>query len=235
MSDLMRVIERALRPLRHRVQSLASRAWVQAVDDTPPIQNLQLEVLAGEVRAFIERVQQYGFSSVPLPGAQPVIVLCPMGDTGQMVALAVDDAANRLRGQEPGDTAIYDHRGNSVRLREGVLEITAVGTLAVNVAAGGTIMVGGAGTVNVQGAAQVTIGEALELEVGAAAEVQIGAAASLTVAGDLLATVTGNVALTAAGLVQLGGPGGPPVARVGDTVNLTTGVIETGSPKVFAL
>ncbi len=34
--------------------------------------------------------------------------------------------------------------------------------------------------------------------------------------------------------VELGGAGGPAVARVGDTVNLSTGLIETGSSKVSA-
>lgn len=47
-------------------------------------------------------------------------------------------------------------------------------------------------------------------------------------------TVTAPQVTVQSNSVDLGAPGGPAVARVGDTVNLTTGVITSGSAKVRA-
>lgn len=48
-----------------------------------------------------------------------------------------------------------------------------------------------------------------------------------------MVTASGTATITAA-TVNLGGEGGPGVARIGDTVNLSTGLITGGSGKVFA-
>jgi len=63
----------------------------------------------------------------------------------------------------------------------------------------------------------------------------------ITTSGKVVVNATGDVDVTAGGVanidaatVNLGGAGGPAVARVGDSVNLATGVIETGSAKVNA-
>lgn len=58
--------------------------------------------------------------------------------------------------------------------------------------------------------------------------------APLSVTADsAMVTASGTATITAA-TVNLGGEGGPGVARIGDTVNLSTGLITGGSGKVFA-
>ena len=58
---------------------------------------------------------------------------------------------------------------------------------------------------------------------------------TLHVGGNVTLNVTGNIALNATGNVYLGeASGGAAVARVGDSVNLTTGVISSGSTKVYS-
>lgn len=203
------LIERAVRPLRQRLRNLAARAVLTGCDDSAAPQKVQVEVLAGEIRDLIQRVQQYGFDSVPEVGAYPVVLLCPYGDRTQALAIAVDDLRSRPTGRAPGDVGLYDTRGNRVTLENGVLRIEAAGDLTVQVA--------GAGTVTISGAASIAV----------------GANATVTVGGNAVVTVTGSATLSTGGALNLGGPGGPAVARVGDAV--VGGIITTGSAKVKAV
>lgn len=135
-------------------------------DDEKLTQTVQVALLAGETRDQIQRVQQYGFTSVPLEGAYPVLVLCPSGERAQAIAVAVDDLRHRVRGGAPGDVSVYDHRGNRITMKDGVLEIVSAGNLTVTVtgdvtvSATGQVHLGGAG-----GAAVARVGDAVALGV----------------------------------------------------------------------
>lgn len=58
--------------------------------------------------------------------------------------------------------------------------------------------------------------------------------APLSVTADSATVTASGTATITAATVNLGGEGGPGVARIGDTVNLSTGLITGGSGKVFA-
>lgn len=124
-----------LRNIRRRVALLASRAIVRAVRDTTLFQELQLELLAGETRDRAERIQDYGFTSVPHAGAEAV-VLHIGANRDHPVVLAVGDRRYRLRGLEAGEVALYDDLGSRVALRRGgVVEVVA-GTATATVRSG---------------------------------------------------------------------------------------------------
>jgi len=146
----------ALRPILQRIQNLLARGVVNRTDDSPRVQSLQLELTAGETRTSVERVQQYGLTSVPLPGAFPVAVVCPFGDRAQAMAVAVDDARYRTKGLPDGDVELYDYRGNRVRLRDGALEVYAVADLEIQAAASANVTIQGNATVTVTGSLAVS-------------------------------------------------------------------------------
>jgi phage baseplate assembly protein V len=118
------LLDRELRKLRVRLANLVARAVVSLVDDAKKMQALQVTVLDGETRDAVERFQQYGFTSVPLEGAE-VILLCAGGRREHAVAIAVDDRRHRLKGLADGEVALYHKDGAKVLLKsDGSIEIS---------------------------------------------------------------------------------------------------------------
>lgn len=125
-----------LRPLAVRVANSIARAVVQLVDDATGLQGLQLGVLDGEDLDECERFQEYGFYSVPLVGAEAVVVF-PNGDRGHPLVVAVDDRRYRPTGGDAGEVCVYNHTGANVK-------ITAAGDIVLTPAAGKKIKLGSA-------------------------------------------------------------------------------------------
>lgn len=123
-----------------RLANLVSRAVLRRVDDSKRMQLVQLMALEGETRADIERVQQYGFTSVPKEGAEAVAVF-PGGDRSLGFVIATDDRRYRLTGLQAGEVAIYSETGSKLVLKtNGDVELTpASGVVKVvgDVQAGG--------------------------------------------------------------------------------------------------
>lgn len=77
---------------------------------------------AEEVRDSAEHFQHYGFSSVPLPGAEG-IGLAVGGSTDHMVVINIDDRRYRKRDLLPGEVCIYTRWGDYVLIREGEIVV----------------------------------------------------------------------------------------------------------------
>ena len=121
----LRAMQQAMAPALRRVALMVGRAILELVDDDKPLQTVQLSLLADEVRAEVERVQEYGFTSHPLPGADGVAVAVA-GSRDHLVVSAVDDRRYRLRSLAPGEVAIYTDEGDKIVLkRGGTIEVTA--------------------------------------------------------------------------------------------------------------
>lgn len=106
-----------VKQLLQKIRQVATSGIVQSVDDSPEIQVIKVEMLAGEIRN-VRRLQQYGLTSVPLPGSESVHISLN-GDRGRTVMLAVDDRRFRPVDLEPGDACLYTHEGSLVHLRKG--------------------------------------------------------------------------------------------------------------------
>ena len=116
---------RLIEPLRTRVMLLASRFVVRKVDDTVKMQSMQIELLQKEVRDMVERFQEYGFTSMPHPGAEGIAVF-PGGNRDHGLIIAVDDRRYRLTGLKDGEVAIYTDEGDKIHLKRGnIIEIVA--------------------------------------------------------------------------------------------------------------
>jgi len=82
----------------------------------------RLSLLAEEVRDC-ERYQEYGFTSVPLPGAEAITV-CVGGSRDHGVVIATGDRRYRLKGLQGGEVALYTNEGDHIKLGRGrIIEV----------------------------------------------------------------------------------------------------------------
>ena len=114
---MLNTINRVLEPVRRSIRLLVSRAIVRAIDDTTDLQELQISLMKGEVRGDVERFQNYGFSSVPLEGAEAVTVFVG-GDRSHGIVLAVDDRRHRLKNMAAGESAMYSNGGYKIHIKQ---------------------------------------------------------------------------------------------------------------------
>lgn len=114
------------------LRNLVARAVLALVDDARKLQAAQVDMLDGESRADVERFQQYGFTSVPEPGAEAVM-LAVGGSRSHMVAIAVDDRRYRKRGLKEGEVCLYSKFGDYVLLKDdGTIEVKASNKVLVD-------------------------------------------------------------------------------------------------------
>ena len=137
---MSREFAKLLAPLSRRLRLMASRAVLSLISDATGMQIVQVKLLNGEVRDGIERVQNYGFTSVPLPGAE-AIFLSLGGDRDHGIVITADDRRYRIKGLQGGEVAIYtdedkaaaDHRiifkrGKEIHLVAGASSIVMTPT-----------------------------------------------------------------------------------------------------------
>lgn len=116
-------VSRAIAAISRRLRLMVDRALVRIVTDSLGRQNLQVQSLADENDDDVERFQNYGFSSVPPPGSEAIVVAVG-GRRGGMVAIAVEDKGSRPRGGEEGDVILYHQEGHVIVLKKnGLAEI----------------------------------------------------------------------------------------------------------------
>lgn len=93
------------------------RGVVKQVQDNPgTLQSLQAALGFDEVRDGLIRVQEYGLTSKPLPGAQMVTLFLD-GNHDNGVVIAVDDQRFRLV-LEDGEVSLYNDKASKVHLKK---------------------------------------------------------------------------------------------------------------------
>ena len=154
MAVNQRQLRRLLDPLRNRLRLLVTKAIVTMVRDDEGRQILQLKGLDGQPLDKVERFQEYGSSSVPLPGAE-AIVLSVLGAESHGVAIAVDDRRYRPRNLQPGEKVVYTDEGDEVRFKRGkIIAVTSGGKVKVTAP---EVVIDGATKVEIKSAGAVTI------------------------------------------------------------------------------
>lgn len=131
--------------IANRVRLAIGRAVLGAVNDAAKLQAVQVTLGADVVRDDAEHFQHYGFTSVPLPGAEG-IGLAVGGSTDHLVVINIDDRRFRKKGLAEGEVCIYTRWGDHILLREGEIVIkhaTKVTVDAALVAITGNLTVGG--------------------------------------------------------------------------------------------
>lgn len=120
----MKVIEVYINKVIQRINSLFSRAEVTLIDDTKKIQSTQVKINEDEILDRIERFQDYGFTSNPLPGSEAMVVF-QGGKRSNGLILKVDDRRYRIKSLESGEVAIYTDEGDKIHFKRGKkIEVT---------------------------------------------------------------------------------------------------------------
>ncbi len=107
----------AIKKLVSRVEMMLAKAIVKAVIDTDEIQLVKLSVLAGETQDGIERLQNYGFSSVPPTGSEAFVVYLN-GNRDHGVVIVCDNGEFRPVGLKDGEAVAYTKHGQTYLLDE---------------------------------------------------------------------------------------------------------------------
>lgn len=120
-------VRRFMAPIVRRVMLTVSRGTLGGVDDAGGLQRNQVTMLAGEVRDGVERVQPFGFSSVPLPGAD-CLIICVGGNRDHPVVVNVDDRRYRPAGLQAGEVCVYSPQsGHRITLKaDRTIEVEAL-------------------------------------------------------------------------------------------------------------
>lgn len=113
--------------IRGKVQLMIGRAILSGINDAGAIQTVQAKLLADEVQDDAERVQQYGYSSVPLPGAEAVLAFVG-GNRDHGLVIATDDRRYRKRGMQSGEVCVYTDEGDYIVLNRGRIIRVVAGT-----------------------------------------------------------------------------------------------------------
>lgn len=112
------VIKKVTEGIGDKARLMVGRCIIRAVNDKGGVQVLQAQLLADEFQDDVERIQQYGLTTVPLDKAEGVVVFVG-GNRDHGLVIACEDRRYRLKGLAGGDVALYDFEGQSVQLRRG--------------------------------------------------------------------------------------------------------------------
>lgn len=128
---MMHAIGKLTEDLRGKVGLMIGRALLAAINDAGAIQTAQAQLLADEVQDDVERVQEYGFTSVPLPGAEAVVAFVG-GNRDHGLIIAVEDRRYRLTAMQPGEVALYTHLGDKIVIHaDGSIAVQASAQVAI--------------------------------------------------------------------------------------------------------
>ncbi|OQB05769.1 MAG: Bacteriophage Mu Gp45 protein [bacterium ADurb.Bin212] len=124
-------IQRLLNSYKVRIINLLGRGFVESIDDSTQIQKVKGKLMADESLDDLERLQDYGYASNPLPSGE-MLVAFPSGNRGHGIVIKCDDRRYRVKNLASGEVAIYTDEGDKIHLKRGnKIEITT-GELTVN-------------------------------------------------------------------------------------------------------
>ncbi|MEK6788513.1 MAG: phage baseplate assembly protein V [Pseudomonadota bacterium] len=125
-----RVMQRMLAPLKRGLSNLLARAVVSGIDSAGRMQLLQVRLLGSEVKADIEHLEPYGYTSCPHAGAEGLTVFLD-GDRSHGLVIMVGDRRYRLQGLQGGEVALYTDEGDYLHFKRGRIAEINTGTLLV--------------------------------------------------------------------------------------------------------
>lgn len=111
--------------LKRKILLAVGIGILRIIDDTKKIQKCQISLMDNETHSNVDRYQEYGFSSVPLPGAQAVAVSIA-GSRDNSIIIATEDGRYRPLNLNPGEVTIYNQFGDKIVIKQNrTIEITA--------------------------------------------------------------------------------------------------------------
>lgn len=110
--------EGGIRDTHQRVMNMIARGRLTAIDDSEGMQFAQVSLLRNEAKARVERFQQYGFSA-NAPAGSEAVVLFVGGGRDHGIIMSIENRKSRIRGQAPGEVAMYSDEGDYIVLKRG--------------------------------------------------------------------------------------------------------------------
>lgn len=121
--NVFRAIQKAATRAETRARAVVGRFLLRAISDATNVQTVQISGQAGFELDEVERFQQYGFTSVPVAGAEAVGVAVG-GSRDHIIVVATDDRRYRPKNLAPGEVALYDKNGLVIALKaDGIAHI----------------------------------------------------------------------------------------------------------------
>lgn len=123
IKQILILVKEQIRPIRQKLVGIVSRGTVSSVDDTKSTQTMQVRLGADESTLSIDRLQPFGFSSVPLPGAD-ALHLSIGGNRANGVVVACGDSRYRPSGYAAGTVCLHTQNAVLVVCRpDGTVEL----------------------------------------------------------------------------------------------------------------
>ena len=112
-----------LATIRRRLMLLVGRAVIAAVQSSGGRVTLDLTpMLSDEEGKAVELAESWGFTSVPLDGAE-VVTLSVMGERSNMVAISLGDRRHRPSDLVQGESAMFDDQAQRIQIRRDGIEV----------------------------------------------------------------------------------------------------------------
>lgn len=122
--NIIAQLDRYLAPLKRKIVSMVACSLIKAVDDSKDIQLIKLSILKDELVEGVERIQQFGFTSVP-PENSEAVVLFVGGNRSHGLVIATEASRYRLKQLPAGAVALYNQNGDYVKLTKDKIEVVA--------------------------------------------------------------------------------------------------------------
>jgi hypothetical protein len=150
----------SLTEMSGRIMHMAARVTLNVGDDLKMMQEMFIDGMNSDMRKAVERIQSFGFSSVPLPRDEPEkqqpgsiggieqpkgpaaegIALFLGGQRNHPVIIGIDDRRHRPMGMKPGENAQYDDQGQMTLLRRAGLFLLSLDDDGQGTAPGGKML-----------------------------------------------------------------------------------------------
>jgi phage gp45-like len=118
-------MNQVINELKRKILLSVGIGILRIIDDTKKIQKCQISLMDNETHSNVDRYQEYGFSSVPLPGAQAVAVSIA-GSRDNSIIIATEDGRYRPLNLNAGEVTIYNQFGDKIVIKQNrTIEITA--------------------------------------------------------------------------------------------------------------
>lgn len=171
--DVAKIIRQMVTPLKNRVLLTIGRGILLASKDDKFIQQLQVSLLADEVKDQVESMAHFGFTSRP-PKGSDVVMVSVGANREHGIIIATEHREYRFKDLGEGEAALYSQDGDFVHLKNGN---------AIDVQTG---------TLNIQADTQVNI-TSPQVNITASAGVEmttpeVKASAKVTASGDIEST-----------------------------------------------
>ena len=135
-----KAVNKVVAPVAQQLKNKILLGILTALDDSGPVQLVQASILADEAKAAINRPQNYGFYSNPIPKDTTEVVLVSVLGKDHMLAMVVDDPEGHVPDRAPGDVYMRDAvHGNEVWIDTENNKVKVVATGTVDVVAVGKI------------------------------------------------------------------------------------------------